>query len=347
MYNKNFVKDKLNAYDSSINLEEFLVELEYFNPSYMLKKYEGLFSTERTLRGFKEAYKIKNPKIFNYKLLENLVHIDILELESLIKYVKSSNKEELLISSKDMIKFVDFIANNSITEIKKIYNFMNRKNLEDFRKDFNIKPNISLIWSKKEFTQEHRKNLSKNKVKFYNSEEGLKHKEKFHCNTKVKKILQNNNLNITSSKDYNSNYGIRGKYKDYTFLSLEELKTIILLEKNLIKFNIPDSLECFEEKKYKPDFYLSNFNLYIEIKYNHSNFNINEEKLTGKEQLEKINYLRNHGYDIFIGSAFNLANYLEISYNITNDTIKENLDNIEWNEKSLMKNKFSRSLFSD
>lgn len=103
-----------------------------------------------------------------------------------------------------------------------------------------------------------------------------------------------------------NNRGKKCTYKGITFDSLWEKKVAIVLDSKNIKWNRPeDTLPWFDRKgkqrKYFPDFYLIDHDLYLDPK----------NKQVQKDQEEKLEYLSENYNNIIVGTLDEILAYLE------------------------------------
>lgn len=103
-----------------------------------------------------------------------------------------------------------------------------------------------------------------------------------------------------------NNRGKKCYYKGITFDSLWEKKVAIFLDSKNMNWTRPtDSLPWFDntgkERKYFPDFYLPDYDIYLDPK----------NRQVQKDQIEKIQYLKENYTNIIIGTLDEVLAYLE------------------------------------
>ena len=132
--------------------------------------------------------------------------------------------------------------------------------------------------------------------------------------TYCKKFFNSEKRNSTTCSDkcfidVKTKLNNRGKkcvYKGITFDSLWEKKVAIFLESKNMNWDRPEvSLPWFDRKgkqrKYFPDFYLIDYNIYLDPK----------NKQVQKDQEEKLEYLKKNYDNIIVGTLDEILAYLE------------------------------------
>lgn len=199
---------------------------------------------------------------------------------------------------------------------------------DEFCKVYNWDVNDTCI-----MTDTHKEKLSENKLKFYQSDRGLKlrkkHRQDFSCqnNPACKpearlKISQNAIKRMNENPFFSRSYGIKFEfnYRDnhYSVRSFEELKTLLALLINKIDFEYESCQETYDtpegKKTYLPDFIINGS--VFELKSSASGY-YEKGKMLDKYEFIQEHY-RKKGISFYIVSYNTLKKLfnLKINYNI-------------------------------